>query len=52
MSSKVTKDSMNDIVFHGKYDEMRPEPISNLQYQNYSPSYNAPFANFDNTPPI
>ncbi|GMI14497.1 hypothetical protein TrVE_jg9761 [Triparma verrucosa] len=48
MSSKVTKDSMNDIVFHGKYDDMKPIPVSTKQY---SPSFNAPFANADNTPP-
>mmetsp|Transcript_18863 Transcript_18863/g.39250 ORF Transcript_18863/g.39250 Transcript_18863/m.39250 type:complete len:474 (+) Transcript_18863:41-1462(+) len=48
MASKVTKDSMNDLVFHGKYDDMKPMPVSNLQYG----SYNAPFANALNTPPI
>ncbi|GMI16519.1 hypothetical protein TrLO_g10777 [Triparma laevis f. longispina] len=48
MSSKVTKDSMNDLVFHGKYDEMKPIPVSTKQY---SASFNAPFANADNTPP-
>jgi hypothetical protein len=48
MSGKVSRDHMNDIVFHGRYDEMRPAPVSKVQY---SPSFNAPFANFDNTPP-
>jgi hypothetical protein len=48
MASKVTRDSMHDLVFHGKYDDMKPMPISNVQYG----SFNAPFANADNTPPI
>lgn len=48
MATKVTKDSMNDLVFHGRYDDMKPMPVSNLQYG----SFNAPFANADNTPPI
>ena len=48
MATKVTKDSMNDLVFHGKYDDMKPMPVSNRQYG----SFNAPFANADNTPPI
>ena len=47
LMEKVTHDSMNDIVFHGKYEEQRPSPVSKVQY---SPSFNAPFANADNTP--
>ena len=49
MKTSVTKDSMNSIVFHGKYDEMKPMPVSKGQYD--TASQRAPFANFYNSPP-
>ena len=52
MQSSVTRDSMNDLVFHGRYDEMRKMPVSKLQYEQSSAAFRAPFANAINTPPI
>jgi hypothetical protein len=58
MAKHVTRDSMNDIVFHGKYEDMKPMPVSSHYFVHgqktsgpYNPSRNAPFANAHNTPP-